>query len=93
MRLTDLEDLTQYMSLDTKLLVQTEDFVNPVTAIKYANNHSDIILLANDQTNAMTLSQLFARLRTLPANTILLTENNQPIFGFYLDNQYNIIFK
>ncbi len=41
MRLTDLEDLTQYMSLDTKLLVQTEDFVNPVTAIKYANNHSD----------------------------------------------------
>lgn len=33
MRLTDLEDLTQYMSLDTKLLVQTEDFVNPVTAI------------------------------------------------------------
>ncbi|TYC46706.1 hypothetical protein ESZ47_00785 [Leuconostoc litchii] len=78
------------MSLDTKLFI--ENNTQPVVAIKYADNHVDILLVANNSNKALSLSQLFARLRESSANTILFREDTSPIFGFHLNERYDIIF-
>jgi hypothetical protein len=42
---------------------------------------------------SMTLGQLFSRLKASSSHTTLLAPNKQPIFGFHLDDRYQIVFK
>ncbi|MCT4388585.1 hypothetical protein EFN46_10310 [Leuconostoc pseudomesenteroides] len=92
MKLSDLEDLTRYMSPKTRLLWENDANRFPITTLAYADDtHHEVLFVLGSK--SMTLGQLFSRLKNSSFRTTLLAPNKQPIFGFHLDDQYQIIFK
>ncbi|MEO3698003.1 hypothetical protein [Leuconostoc falkenbergense] len=92
MKLSDLEDLTRYMSTKTSLFWENGANRYPVTTLAYADDtHHEVLFVLGSK--SMTLGQLFSRLKASSSHTTLLAPNKQPIFGFHLDDRYQIVFK
>ncbi|MDU7281515.1 MAG: hypothetical protein E7L44_03425 [Leuconostoc citreum] len=83
MKLSDFQDLTQFMSNKSLIFWQNNDQILAIGGLQYLPDSPNICLETSKK--AMTLSQLTARLQDMGRETQLYSPNLKPIYGFHLD--------